>query len=348
MPSRSTTGWASSSSSSPRTRSRGGGTGAIATELEAILRHGAAQALDALAAGREPTPSVVSAIARADPEVLDDPNVTGNLVFVLRTASVDVASLLHWILKMLGDHPEWCLRVREDGSGDLARRVVLETLRLHQSEFIQRRVLEPVEIEGHIVPAGWFVRLCVRESHRDPEVFSDPASFDPDRFAGRRLSRYEYSPFGRLEHRCIGETLTLALAGSFVSELAPRLRLVGRAGRTARVQPVPLAAERTVQGPPRAARLALRDPRLERIGERLADRLELDPVEHVLEEAADDQPLGLRRGRGRGTSGRRAARGRPGRASRRECSGRRWRGSRGRGSSPRAPAAERSRLRFSW
>ncbi len=193
---------------------------AIVTELEAILRHGAAQALDALAAGREPMPSVVSAIARVDPEVLDDPNVTGNLVLVLRTASVDVASLLHWILKLLGDHPEWYLRVREDASGDLARRVVLETLRLHQSEFIQRRVLEPVEIEGHTVPAGWFVRLCVRESHRDPEVFADPASFDPDRFAGRRLSRYEYSPFGRLEHRCIGETLTLALAGTFVSELA--------------------------------------------------------------------------------------------------------------------------------
>jgi len=193
---------------------------AIVTELEAILRHGAAQALDALAAGREPMPSVVSAIARADPDVLDDPNVTGNLVLVLRTASVDVASLLHWILKMLGDHPEWYLRVREDASGDLARRIVLETLRLQQSEFIQRRVLEPVEIEGHTVPAGWFVRLCVRESHRDPEVFADPASFDPDRFVGRRLSRYEYSPFGRLEHRCIGETLTLALAGTFVSELA--------------------------------------------------------------------------------------------------------------------------------
>ena len=192
---------------------------AIATELEAILRHGAAQALDALAAGREPPPSVVSAIARADPEALDDPNVTRNLVFVLRTASVDVASLLHWILKMLGDRPECCLRVREDGSGDLAGRIVLETLRLHQSEFIQRQVLGPVEIEGHTVPAGWFIRLCVRESHRDPEVFSDPLSFDPDRFTGRRLSRYEYSPFGRLEHRCIGEKLTIELASSFVARL---------------------------------------------------------------------------------------------------------------------------------
>jgi cytochrome P450 len=57
------------------------------------------------------------------------------------------------------------------------------------------------------------------DAHRDPEVFSNPASFDPDRFAGRRLSRYEYSPFGRLEHRCIGETLTIELASSFVARL---------------------------------------------------------------------------------------------------------------------------------
>src|SRR5207245_10871768 len=38
---------------------------------------------------------------------------------------------------------------------------------------------------------------------------------------------------------------------------------------------------------------SLRDARLERGAERLAYRHELDPVEHVLEEAADDQALGL-------------------------------------------------------
>src|SRR3954466_1413539 len=40
-------------------------------------------------------------------------------------------------------------------------------------------------------------------------------------------------------------------------------------------------------------RLGLRDAGFERVRERLAPRLELDPREPVLEEAADDQPLGL-------------------------------------------------------
>ncbi len=189
-------------------------------ELEGIVRHSAGQALAALKEGREPMSSVVGEMARAEPAALDDPNVTLNLALLLRTASTDVASLLHWILKTLGDHPEWCTRVREDDTGDVARRVVLETLRLHQSEFIQREALEPLHVEGYEVPAGWFVRVCVRESHRDPAVFAAPDAFDPDRFAGRRFSAYEYSPFGRLEHRCIGVTTTLALSGILVTRLS--------------------------------------------------------------------------------------------------------------------------------
>ena len=91
-----------------------------------------------------------------------------------------------------------------------------------------------------------------------------------------------------------------------------------------------------------AGRLALRDAGLERGAERVAHRLELDAVEHVLEEAAHDQALGLLPARARGPSGRRAARGRPGRPSRRACSGRRSPGSRDRGSAPRASSATAS------
>ena len=38
----------------------------------------------------------------------------------------------------------------------------------------------------------------------------------------------------------------------------------------------------------------LRDPRLEHVAERIAHRLELDSVEHVLEKTAHDQPFRLR------------------------------------------------------
>ena len=81
------------------------------------------------------------------------------------------------------------------------------------------------------------------------------------------------------------------------------------------------------------------DACLERRRQRLADLGRGDPLEHRLEEAADDQPLGLASARARGSSGRRPAACRAGRSSRRACSARRWPRSRGRGSSRRARRA---------
>ena len=185
---------------------------AVVDELAAIVESSSARSKKALG------PSAVGEIARASPEALTDPNVVLNLVFLLRTASGDVAGLLHWIMKELGDHPEWQEHARADSG--LARRIVLETLRLHQSEFIQRRALQPIEVDGYRIPAGWYVRMCVRESHQDAAIFADPQVFDPDRFLDRRFSRYEFSPFGRLEHRCIGETATIGLAAAFVTSLS--------------------------------------------------------------------------------------------------------------------------------
>jgi hypothetical protein len=57
-------------------------------------------------------------------------------------------------------------------------------------------------------PAGWLVRVCTQESHRNPEVFADPDRYDPDRFLDPSWNAAEYAPFGIDGHSCIGEALT--------------------------------------------------------------------------------------------------------------------------------------------
>src|SRR5262249_52415627 len=42
------------------------------------------------------------------------------------------------------------------------------------------------EFAGYQVPAGTPVRLALAASHRLPQVFADPETFDPDRFAPPR------------------------------------------------------------------------------------------------------------------------------------------------------------------
>jgi cytochrome P450 len=169
----------------------------------------------------EPTGSLLSEIVHEHDEAVDDPNVVLNLVFLLANASRDVTGLMHWVVKMLGDHPSWIACVRaENGSGDLSRRIVTETLRLAQSEYLSRRAVDSFELDGFVVPKGWYVRVCVNEAHRDASVFPDPDTFDPDRFRARRYSRDEYAPFGMLNHACLGASATLRVAATFVEELS--------------------------------------------------------------------------------------------------------------------------------
>lgn len=161
--------------------------------------------------------SFLGRLVRADPSAVDDPNVLLNLVFLFATGSRDVTGLLQWIVKLLGENPVWITSVRSS-NGDLDRRIVMETLRLAQSEYITRRVLRSFEVDGYRVPKDWWLRVCVNESHRDPAVFASPETFDPDRFAGRRYTTVEYAPFGMFEHACLGVPATHALAGAFVRE----------------------------------------------------------------------------------------------------------------------------------
>lgn len=170
---------------------------------------------------------LLSEIAAAEPEMASDPTLIGNLVFMVRVSGTDVAGLLAWVLSILGEQRSWLLRLRSEpsqsrggGQGGLADRVIMEMLRLQQSEYINRVAVRPIEIEGFTVPARWAVRICVHESHRDPRVFADPETFDPDRFLGRDQSATGYAPFGLDRHACIGDHLTRTVGRIFAEELA--------------------------------------------------------------------------------------------------------------------------------
>ncbi len=72
---------------------------------------------------------------------------------------------------------------------------------------------------GFVIPKGWMVRICVRESHRAPAVFDEPDTVDPDRFLRRGYTREEYAPFGLHRFTCLGEHLTRTVARVFACEL---------------------------------------------------------------------------------------------------------------------------------
>ncbi len=157
------------------------------------------------------------------PESLDDTAVIENLVHLVTSSHADMTGLFDWMVKFMADNPASAMRLRTCAEEDVktqAGAFVSEALRLAQSEVLLRYTKRPISIGGYAVPARWMVRVLVRESHRDPEVFDDPLAFRPDRFASATYGRFEYSPFGLDGRSCIGESLTRTSASIFAMALA--------------------------------------------------------------------------------------------------------------------------------
>jgi cytochrome P450 len=65
-----------------------------------------------------------------------------------------------------------------------------------------------VEFGGYVLPAGTKVRVSVIGCHRLPDIFREPHTFDPDRYAPPREEDknhpYALIPFGGGPRICIG------------------------------------------------------------------------------------------------------------------------------------------------
>jgi cytochrome P450 len=145
-----------------------------------------------------------------DSDVLADETLACNLVYITRTASGDVAGLLHWVL--------WELARLARPWNDQPEHLVLETLRLHQSEYLYRRAEADFEHDGVKLARGGVLRICVAESHRDPKLFDRPDEFVPERFA-RDPAPHPFAPFGGPQNSCIAAAIALSIARAFVVAL---------------------------------------------------------------------------------------------------------------------------------
>ncbi len=151
---------------------------------------------------------------------------------------------LSWCWAVLAQHPEVEARLHAEldpvlgdrlpGVADLpqlgyTRRVVEETLRLYPPAWVTgRESLGPDEIDGFRIEPKSFLFLSPYVTHRHPEFWDDPETFDPDRFLPERSEgrpRYAYYPFGGGRRLCIGREFALVELQLVLATLARRLRL---------------------------------------------------------------------------------------------------------------------------
>jgi cytochrome P450 len=191
---------------------------------------------------------------------LTDDEVVDHMIFLLMAAHDTTASALTTLVEALGQHPAWQDRLREEALGlgvdrlgyaDLDRLTLLdqclrEALRLYPPvPTLPRRTLRACEVDGARIPADTTVWLDNYFIHRDPEHWTRPSEFDPERFSDARAEhkrhRFCWVPFGGGAHTCIGMQFATLQAKLVVFHLlrAHRWRLVGEPAKRRQMVPFP-------------------------------------------------------------------------------------------------------------
>jgi cytochrome P450 len=202
--------------------------GEVTRALEEFVQILSSEARDVRAGKAGRPSSFLMEMTRVEPNAFDDLTMARNFIYIMTASWIDAAGLVVWLFKELSDHPQWTGKVLQDlwksGAVDAGEPLsvccVRETLRLRQSEYLYRRVLDDIPVDDFVIPKGWLIRVCVRESHRDRRVFENPDEFDPARFRLSSYSRADYSTFGASRISCLGEYLTMTLGRIFVEELS--------------------------------------------------------------------------------------------------------------------------------
>jgi cytochrome P450 len=154
-----------------------------------------------------------------DGDSLSQEDIRDQLVTLLvaghETTATSLAWTLYWILITPGVRVRLEAEVRNalrDGltperitKMEYLDAVIRESMRLRPVLPLVGRVLQkPMRFAGYDLPAGVAVAPSIYLAHRNPAVFDEPTTFDPDRYARKKPSPSEWFPFGGGIRRCIG------------------------------------------------------------------------------------------------------------------------------------------------
>jgi cytochrome P450 len=160
-----------------------------------------------------------------DGSPMSDEELRDELITLLVAGHETTANSLAWALERLVRNPNALERLRE-GADEYADAVVKETMRLRPTiSIVLRRLKEPMEIGGRLLPAGVTVVPCIYLMHRRPDIYPNPYAFRPERFIEGQGGTYSWIPFGGGVRRCLGASFAQLEMRVVLQTLARRLDL---------------------------------------------------------------------------------------------------------------------------
>jgi sterol 14-demethylase len=214
----------------------------------------------------------------ADGAPVDDLTVVSMINALMFAGHETTAGQAAWTVVRLLQNPDYLAGLQQELAEqlppgtpvDLARLGALhrvnwavnEVTRLNPSAHILARMTETdLDVGTHVIPQGWPVFVCAAVAHRLPELFRDPLTYDPARFAPGREEdhqhRFAMIGFGGGMHKCAGMNfannemamITALLLQQFDLELVTRDPGIRRSMGANRPEPTVLKYRRKAAHP---------------------------------------------------------------------------------------------------
>lgn len=225
--------------------------GQLGHEIDAVLYEQIAQRKAAAQNGRTDIMAMLIEARDEDGQPMSDQELRDEMITMLLAGHETTATSLSWVAHRLLQNPDVLEKVRAElqrvvGGGPIRAEhiaeleyldaTIKETARLNPIVPVVVRYLEqPTRIGAYEIPADCVAAPCIYLTHRRPELWPEPETFNPDRFVGKRVDPYTFFPFGGGVRHCLGAAFATYEMKIVLAQMLSRVSLRPVPGQTVRV-----------------------------------------------------------------------------------------------------------------
>ncbi len=225
--------------------------GKLSREIDTVLYEQIAQRKAAAQNGRTDIMAMLIEARDEDGRPMSDQELRDEMITMLLAGHETTATSLSWVVHRLLQNPAVLEKVRAErqrviGDGPIQAEhvseleyldaTIKETARLNPIVPAVVRYLEqPTQIGAYEIPADCVAAPCIYLTHRRPELWPEPETFNPDRFVGKRVDPYTFFPFGGGVRHCLGAAFATYEMKIVLAQILSRVSLRPVPGHTVRV-----------------------------------------------------------------------------------------------------------------
>ncbi|KAL0343516.1 UNVERIFIED_CONTAM: cytochrome [Sesamum angustifolium] len=177
-------------------------------------------------------------LQESEPEYYTDVIIKGIIMVMLLAGTETSAATMEWAMCALLNHPQKRDKARAEldnlvgnnrlvNESDLSKlpylqNIISETFRLFPAAplLVPHEASADCKLGGYDIPRGTIVQVNAWAIHRDPTVWEDPTSFNPERFeAAGEVGPTKLLPFGMGRRSCPGNGLANRVVGLTLASL---------------------------------------------------------------------------------------------------------------------------------